>query len=421
VGGAAWIGRGLLITLGACALCVHAAVVPTEAELERARPGVEALTDADLQDLKAGRKSHPETAGAFLAYAETSEDEAARYLLVRAAYRQFVLGGELTQVLKLQAQLTARAGTRYAMEVARFSAPLLTKLANAKAPGAKEFLGLLAAIDRRLKDPAAEPYLVFEEAYPRTGLTALTSGDLGDFWWQTADEMHEGALTLNVFRVHAAQWYARALTNGTLRAMRRTLAERRCEEAAQARLLAREQLRAAGLELAERVPGATEEPEGPSDAAASAENGPGTPAGAAAEGVTDVITLAPQRNMTLKFRPPRGETANPPAFRITPWRITYEQFRAFRKIPRYESGAGGVDRSDPVRVTYDDAVDFAKWVTRKCRGKMPAGGVVRLPTGEERPQAPEKGELLKDGAFRGPAGFCLVLETGASAVGVAAK
>ncbi len=384
-----------LITL-ACVLA-QATPVPSEAEMETARPAVEKLAAADFADLRAKRKTHSDVAAAFEDYAAAAESPAARYLYERAAFRQCLHGGDVAGAKRLVLSVAERHGSAYALEMARFGVSALTKLVLQKTEGAKEFRDLLAAVNARVKDPACAAMIGFERDYPLTGVTPLACGDLGDFWWLAADEAKADEAVVNAFRAHAAAWYRRALANRSLRAQNRAAAQRRIAEA--------EAASAAETASAESSAAAVE---GVAPAA-------GVAAEAAAPSTNDVLkvfSLPLARNLDLEFRLPMGSNyKNWPANRLlTPFHVTYEQYRNFRKIPRFESGMAS-DRSSPVRVMLDEADDFCKWLVRRYRSKLPPDATVRLPIDSELPGiGGERNELVKGGVFRGPARFMLVLE-----------
>lgn len=369
--------------------------------METARPAVEKLAAADFADLRAKRKTHSDVAAAFGDYAAAAESPAARYLFERAAFRQCLHGGDVAAARRLVFAVAERHGTAYALEMARFGVSALNKLVLQKTEGAKEFRDLLAAVNARVKDPACAAMIGFERDYPLTGVTPLACGDLGDFWWLAADEAKADETVVNAFRAHAAAWYRRALANRSLRAQNRAAALRRIAEAEAA----------AEAEVASAAEPSSTAAEG---AAAPAAGVAAETAAPSTNDVLKVFNLPLARNVDIEFRLPMGGNYKDwPANRLlTPFHVTYEQYRNFRKIPRFESGMAS-DRSSPVRVMLDEADDFCKWIVRRCRAKLPPDATVRLPIDSELPgSGGERYELVKGGAFRGPARFMLVLELG---------
>ena len=261
----------------ACALAAGAVVpVPTDEALEATRAGVEELTRSDYAALERGRMTHDELAGSLLDYARNAEDAAAVYLLRRAAFRQYLTGGNIAAAEALYDRMTRVCGVEYAQALARFSSRALSRQATAKAAGAKEFLGRLAVVEKKVRaveaarataeqapdDPAVcERYAValvalgdwpgalvqfsrlegrdrelalFERRYPRTGVTRLTTADVADRWWSYPETTGLGSADAAAFRLHAAKWYRLAVTNGVLRGVRRQIAEKRVRETEEA-------------------------------------------------------------------------------------------------------------------------------------------------------------------------------------------
>ena len=270
--------RGQILALGlATALAAWAVVpVPTDEALEATRAGVEELTRSDYAALERGRMTHDELAGSLLDYARNAEDATAVYLLRRAAFRQYLTGGNIAAAEALYDRMTRVGGVEYAQALARFSSRALSRQATAKTTGAKEFLGRLAVVEKKVRaveaartaaeqapdDPAVcERYAValvalgdwpgalvqfsrlegrdrelalFERRYPRTGVTRLTTADVADRWWGYPETAGLGSADAAAFRLRAAKWYRLAVTNGVLRGVKRQIAEKRVQETEEA-------------------------------------------------------------------------------------------------------------------------------------------------------------------------------------------
>ncbi len=250
-----------------------AAPVPTDADLEKVRADVEELTKTDYAALKDGRMTHVELAESLLDYAKNAEDPTAVYLLRRAAFRQYVLGGDIAAAERHYDRMVRVGGALYAQALARFSARTLSRQVDAKVVGAKELMDRLTVVEKKVRnaeaartlaektpeDPAAvEKYAVslavlgdwsaalvefsrltgrerelalFERRYPRTGVTLLTTADVADHWWSYPETAALPAGESAAFRQRAAKWYRLAVTNGVLRGVRRQIAEKRVQEA----------------------------------------------------------------------------------------------------------------------------------------------------------------------------------------------
>lgn len=246
--------------------------IPPETALEQARAGVEELTKSDYASLDRGKTTHVELAEILQNYATRAEDPASVYLLRRAAFRQYLLGGEIRGAEKLYDRLVRTAGQIYAQEMARFSVRMLARQVSSKTAGAKEFMDRLTVVDKKVRNAeaarlvsektptdlsAAEKYAaslvaiddwqnaliqftrlegrnrelaLFERRYPRTGVTRITTADVADRWWGYPEAAAIPADEAAAFRLRAAKWYRLAITNGVLRGVKRQIAEKRIQE-----------------------------------------------------------------------------------------------------------------------------------------------------------------------------------------------
>ena len=261
--------------LGFAVACAASAAtpVPTEAQLEARRADVEELTKSDYAALDRGRKTHAELGAALLGYAKDAGDPASVFLLRRAAFRQYVVDGDVGAATNLYERIARAHGAEYAQALARFSVRQANKLVAARREGAKEMMDRLTAVEKRVRNveaarrvseqapddlAACEKYAValavlgdwpaalvqfsrmggrvgelgmFERRYPRTGVTLLTTADVADHWWSFPESAHLAPDDARAFRLRAAHWYGLAVTNGVLRGVRRQIAEKRVQEA----------------------------------------------------------------------------------------------------------------------------------------------------------------------------------------------
>ena len=268
--------RTFLQIIGVAAVALSAAgailPIPDEPALEQARAGVEELTKSDYASLERGKTTHAQLAQTLQDYATKAEDPASVYLLRRAAFRQYLQGGEIPAAEKLYDRLTRSAGQVYAQEIARFSVRMLSRQVSSKTAGAKEFMDRLTVVDKKVRNAeaarlvaektptdlaAAERYAaslvaiddwqnaliqftrlegrnrelaLFERRYPRTGVTRLTTADVADRWWGYPEAAAIPADEAAAFRLRAAKWYRLAITNGVLRGVKRQIAEKRIQE-----------------------------------------------------------------------------------------------------------------------------------------------------------------------------------------------
>ena len=247
--------------------------VPTDAQLEARRADVEELTKSDYAALDRGRMTHAELGSALIGYAKNADDPASVFLLRRAAFRQFVLDGDVGSATNLYERLLRANGAEYAQALARFSVRQANKLVASRKEGAREMMDRLTAVEKQVRNveaarqvaerspddlAAREKFAValaaagdwpaalvqfshlggrvgelgmFERRYPRTGVTLLTTADVADHWWSYPESARLTAEEAHAFRLRAARWYVQAVTNGVLRGVRRQIAEKRVQEA----------------------------------------------------------------------------------------------------------------------------------------------------------------------------------------------
>lgn len=268
--------RAFLQIIGVAAVAFSAAgailPIPAEPALEQARAGVEELTKSDYALLERGKMTHAQLAQNLQDYAAKAEDPASVYLLRRAAFRQYLQGGDIPAAEKLYDRFTRVGGQVYAQEIARFSVRMLSRQVSSKTAGAKEFMDRLTVVDKKVRNAeaarmiaektptdlaATEKYAaslvaiddwqnalvqftrlggrerelaLFERRYPRTGVTRLTTADVADRWWGYPESAPIPADEAAAFRVRAAKWYRLAITNGVLRGVKRQIAEKRIQE-----------------------------------------------------------------------------------------------------------------------------------------------------------------------------------------------
>lgn len=72
---------------------------------------------------------------------------------------------------------------------------------------------------------------VWENKYPETGLSELTTATVADFWWGWPETTKAAADVERACHAHAAGWYRVAIDNGALTGLKKTLAEKRIKEA----------------------------------------------------------------------------------------------------------------------------------------------------------------------------------------------
>lgn len=397
------IGRTVCATLCLSAFVGFGVSVPSEAEQSEVRPVVERLTEDDFAQLRAKKVTHGEMASLLLSYATAAESPAARFLLVRTAFRQKTLScvqgeegnGGISSIEEMFDTVLSADGVLYAVEVVRFSLSDLRRLADRRMDGAKAFMQRFAELERKtriighlrdkiakspddpaLRDSLGRSYVAlgewsealaefanagggrhdavarFERAYPFVGAVGLTSADVAEHWWAFSDDASVSADAKGAYRSHAAQWYRTAITNGVLRGLKKAVAERRIAAAE-------------------------------ADSAASVADGQQS----GSDGLPPIrIPLLRDIELNLVGIPVGAETNSCP-FWISPAPVAREQFRVYRRSSPDDSAKAGGDVKKPVSVSPKEAIAFCEYLTKKFRSRLPNGYVFRLPIAEERERA----------------------------------
>ena len=224
----------------------------------------------DVAAFKVKAKPAAEVASAALGYADEAQSEAAKYLLLKGALQFQVRAADFDGAVATAARLRAeisdlpdqtladilsaalrrvprrQGGSLYALlerlqgrvkiakevrELERQARANPADKASCTQLGAryamlgdwKKAIKAFAAGDGKFAEMAQ-----WEQKYPETGITELTTGKVADFWWEAGggDEARARA-----YRAHAAYWYRKAIENGSLPGLTKALAEKRIAEA----------------------------------------------------------------------------------------------------------------------------------------------------------------------------------------------
>ena len=132
-----------------CLMAVSAGVVfgmPTDTEMEKAKPLLRALTSGSFAEMRAGRKSRIEVAEELMGFAAQADTEAARFQLIQSAFNLFM--GEGNCARTLEAFVKLREGVRDVPDglFGKWTESSITKLAKAGNADGMAFL-LEAALD----------------------------------------------------------------------------------------------------------------------------------------------------------------------------------------------------------------------------------------------------------------------------------
>ena len=199
-------------------LSVVACAMPTVAEIAKVKPVVDELVKSDLDDLKAERKSVDQVAETLIGYVKDAEQEAAKFLLLRKAFGLYLADGALDK----------------AYNVVNKMMPVHVRDCNLDT--FNERIGCAFAVRGEWKHAIMAfeqcsgkqgEIAKWEKMYPKTGPSSLTTGAVGDFWWEKAEKYAASPKIAAALRAHAVSWLKEALKDDSLRGLKKKLAEKR--------------------------------------------------------------------------------------------------------------------------------------------------------------------------------------------------
>jgi len=243
---------------------IAASAMPTKKEVTAAREVVAELMSDVVADQKAGKLTAAQVAEKALDLAGRAETEAAKLLLIQGAVMGFARGGEPARAAEAmqrmkaeikditpeyEADVLARAvktvpaksGSRlYSMlddakRLVRFrkDVPVIEKkLAKTDTPELRmqlaERLAALGEWKRALEMFAKMDGDIARAAkFERGELTAMTASEVADIWW--AQKGVKDSAGYSIFQRHAGEWYRKALADGSLKGLKRDLAQKRID------------------------------------------------------------------------------------------------------------------------------------------------------------------------------------------------
>ena len=237
--------------------------MPTKEEMAKVQPIVNNLMAPLIGKYRIGKMSASEVADGAMAFVAEAEDVAAKFILLRGAVHYYTMGRKydraadaVEEIMKLVPDIPPAdlsAITSKAMSGAsKRNAPRLAaldKLAKYRAAMAVRLKSLEREIkakpqDIRLKRACAELLAATGDWNAALGEFAKLDGEIGkmaaaesdgpgenvtfaDFWWSYTPLVKD---VQDAIRSHAAKLYGKALDNGELSGLKKTLAAKRLEE-----------------------------------------------------------------------------------------------------------------------------------------------------------------------------------------------
>lgn len=404
--------KKLAILFAVMVATAHLLAMPTRAELSKAQPLVVELMAPTLEEYKSATDK---TAGAVkvgdnsCAFAAEAETEAVKFLLLKGAVNYYVRGEaydkaadciakmktdikDLTPdaiadiVGKASGKITASKAPRL---LAYYRAAKLQISARNEIPGLEQKLKRVKSdqLQRRYAEALAisgnwkDAYAAFAKSRnaPLAQLAeaeakgAAANAQAAEIWWSYTPEF-EGAE--NFFKIHAAEFYKKALEKGEISGLKKNIVERRIAQVSEDA-------------VATDVAAAVSTPRSTSPGAAGKRDKPiivkikdgielefiPCPAGSFTMGYSsDPDDIAYRHNVTITRQ-----------FWMSKYPITVEQFGAFCPVDgefKRRNGRQGEAKS-PVCLSIANVDEYLSWLNRRFASALPRKCVFRLPTDAE--------------------------------------
>ena len=232
---------------------------PTKQELAEARPLVAELMNPVLTEYKGKTKSASDVAQISVQFSESAKSEAVKYLFLRGAVGYYIKDSNFGKAADTIEQIKTNIKGVPPSEIADIISSALSKenarkaprlnsqlqLAQAQVRAAKDSRKLLSQLRQVKTDPVLRQYAEtlallgdwkgalaeFSKVSGEVGRLAKGDADgtagkaeLGDFWWDYKTTYAGGE---PVFRERAANYYRKAIADGKLDGLKRTLVEQR--------------------------------------------------------------------------------------------------------------------------------------------------------------------------------------------------
>ena len=261
----------------ALCICCHAASggpqigataassVPSDSEIAVLTPKINELTQDDFAALKSGKKTKVDTAKALLAYISDGDEPAAKFILRQMAFRQYVLGSAFDKASELYTSVRSAHGIEYALAMASTSRQKMFKAAArelkdrimADEKSEKRIAAIKSKLAKSPEDAKLHEQLAL--AYAAIGdwesalfafrdckgdeVSKVAAWELSDersdaydaakvagFWWAFAEERSEGKQAAEMVKMHAVNWYKKAVALNLLSGIDAKVANKRIEE-----------------------------------------------------------------------------------------------------------------------------------------------------------------------------------------------
>ena len=417
--------KKLMIAMAAMAAAAHALAMPTRSELSNAQPLVYELMAPAMEEYKsaadktAAAVSVGDRSSAFAAEAET---EAAKFLLLKGAVNYYVRGEAYDKAADCIATMQSDISNLTPDAVAEIVGKATSRISESKAPRLLAYYRAaklqirarneLPSLEKKLKRVKSEQlrrqyaealaisgnwkaaYDVFAELQDREFVRIVEAEAQGaavdvqsaELWWNYKPEFGGAE---NFFKVHAVEFYQRALEKGEISGLKKNVVERRIAQF-------------------------NEEVDAVNVAGATPAAGLGQPNAAVRKSGKSIMVkikdnielefvLCPAGTFTMGTAccvdPIKGngydcspdnlqykhEVTITRPFWMSKYPITVEQFGAFCPINGEfvkQNGKQG-EAKMPVCLSVAAAEDYCKWLNRRFVSALPRKCIFRLPTDAE--------------------------------------
>ncbi len=255
--------KKLIFCLAAISV-VAVSAMPTKKEVTAAREVVAELMSDVVADQKAGKLTAVQVAEKALALAGRAETEPVKLLLIQGAVMGFARGGEPARAAEAMQRMKAEikdVTPEYEADIlaravktvpAKSGSLLYAMLDDAKRlvkfrkdiPVIEKKLERIDTLELRMElaerlaslgewKRALEMFVKMDgdvaraAKFERGELTGMTASEVADIWWAQKGVKDYAGYT--VFQRHAGEWYKKALADGSLKGLKRDLAQKRID------------------------------------------------------------------------------------------------------------------------------------------------------------------------------------------------
>lgn len=388
----------MLAAMCAVVAVALAAEVPADADVREVGKYLDELTKDDRQRLRQKTTTKEQYGDALAEYAADEKNPVAKFALLKEAFKAYADAKSYEKADGVYSSAQAEGGTEYALAVAgNVIVPGTAKELKARISDGKKSYRQIGIIKNNLKKSPGDETLCEELGleYAVVGewdkalaafLTArgevtkvadwelnkggaCTAAKAAKFWWDYAEGKPKAKM--EAVRLHAAMWYEFALGENAYSGNEAKIVHGRIDETKSYGGAAMQEMATIAKQVNELKPIVLEVK------SKTLVEFVGVPAGEFIMGTDEKF-----RDFCRSVIKPHKVIITRP-FWLSKFKVTKEMWSAYHKVSLtdYDKAVGGM--RVPERVSYYDAIEFCKWLTKRVRNKLPRGYIVRLPTEAE--------------------------------------